>query len=88
MSDDIILIKKKHVLERPGEELLLFDSSKGKLFEVNETGKIIWAMLDGKHRLKDITRRLIQKFDEVPQDDRDFTEFFNNLLKLELVEKK
>ena len=85
--DDLILRKKEDVIERFGGELLLFDSSSGKLFEVNETGETIWSMLDGKHTIREIKEQLKEGFREIRGIDRDLSDFLNKLLELNLLEK-
>lgn len=86
IDDNLVLRKKEDVIERYGEELLLFDSSTGKLFEVNETGKTIWSMLDDKYSVKNIREQLREKFESIQDIDRDLSEFLDKLLKLNLIE--
>jgi len=88
LSDDLVLKKKGDVIKRFGEELLLFDSSEGKLFEVNETGKTIWSMLDGKHTVKEIKEKLEEEFEGIQEIDRDLSDFLNRLHELDLIEKQ
>lgn len=87
LSDDLVLKKKGDVIKRFGEELLLFDSSEGKLFEVNETGKTIWSMLDGKHTVKEIKEKLEEEFEGIQEIDRDLSDFLKRLHELDLIEK-
>lgn len=87
IMDDLVLKKNENVVERFGEdELLLFDSSLGKLFEVNETGKEIWKLCDGKHTVKKIKESLRDEFGDIKDIDKDISDFFNKLLELNLVE--
>ena len=55
ISDSSILKKIEEVVERSGaDEILLFDTSLGRLFESNLTGRMVWELLDGRlWRLKD-----------------------------------
>ena len=87
IDNNLIFKKKDKVIERLGEELLLFDSSKGVLFEVNRTGKTIYIMLDGKHTVKNIKEQLRKEFDEIGELDKDISDFLNKLLELDLIEK-
>lgn len=87
IEDHSVLRKKEDVIERHGEELLLFDSSDGKLFELNETGKVIWTMLDAKHTVKEIREKMNDEFEETGTIDRDLSTFFNRLLELDLIDK-
>ena len=86
IEDNFIFRKKTTVIERLGEELLLFDSSKGVLFEVNDTGKTIFILLDGKHTVKSIKDEIIKEFDEIGDLDNDISEFLNQLLELDIIE--
>jgi hypothetical protein len=86
-GDNLILKKKEDVIERSGDELLLFDSSTGKLLEVNETGKTIWSMLNGEHTIKEIKDKLITEFEDVKDLNRDLKDFLNKLLEMDLIEK-
>lgn len=87
INDNLIFRKKDKVIERLGEELLLFDSSKGILFEVTETGKIIWIMLDGKHTVKNIKDQIRKEFEEIGDLDKDISDFLNKLMERDLIEK-
>lgn len=87
IDDDLILNKKDNVIERHGEELLLFDSSTGKLFEINETGKIIWMMLDGTHAVREIKELLKDEYEGIVELYGDISDFLNKLLELGLIDK-
>lgn len=87
IEDNFVFRKKEDVIERHGEELLLFDSSEGKLFELNETGKMIWTMLDAKHPVKEIKEKMNEEFEETGTIDIDLSIFFKRLLELDLIEK-
>ena len=88
LSDDTVLKKNLNVIERGGEEeLLLFDPSTGKLFELNETGKIVWRLLDGKHTVKEIKSILKNEFPESSNIDEDISAFLKKLLGAKLAEK-
>ena len=87
IDNNMIFKKKDKVIEWLGEELLLFDSSKGILYELNETGKTIFIMLDGKHTVKNIKDQLRKEFDEIGEIDKDVSDLLNELLELDLIEK-
>jgi len=87
IKDHEVLRKKEDVIERHGEELLLFDSSEGRLIELNETGKAVWTMLDAKRTVKEIKENLNEEFEETKEIDRDLSTFLNRLLELDLVEE-
>ena len=46
------------VIERDGDNLLLFDTRSGSLFEANEVGRRIWQMCDGRNSLNSIATAL------------------------------
>lgn len=86
-DDNMVMKKKEHVIERHGEELLLFDSINGKLFETNDTGKSIWIMLDGKHTVRQIKEKLKEEFEFDSNLDVDVSNFLNKLAELGLIDK-
>ena len=87
ISDNLTLRKSVDVIERDGEdELLLFNSSAGRLFEVNKTGRLIWKLLDGKYTVGEIKQRLKEEYGDSERIDRDICNFLNKLIKLNLVE--
>jgi hypothetical protein len=86
INDDSVLKKRETILERLGDELLLFDSSVGKLFEVNETGKIIWEMLNGQHSVGAIKKILREEFEEANELDDDIEEFLDRLIQLSILD--
>ena len=85
IENDVFLTKKEDVIERFGEELLLFDSSAGTLFEVTDIGKTIWILLDGQHTLADIKRQLQEEFPDVQTIDTDVQSFLTKLVELDLI---
>jgi hypothetical protein len=86
MNDEVVLQKKDSVIERFGEELLLFDSSTGKLFEVTDVGKTIWIMLKEKHSIAEIKAQLKAEFPDVKTIDSDVHDFITKLQSLDLIE--
>ncbi len=86
IHDNLVLKKKEDVIERFGEELLLFDSSTGKLFEVTDVGKTIWVMLNSQHTVAKIKHQLKEEFADIKTIDIDVTDFLTKLLELDLIE--
>jgi len=43
------------VIERDADTLLIFDTRSGSLYELNDTGRRIWRMCDGRNSLSSIT---------------------------------
>lgn len=87
INDDLVLKKKETIIEQMGEELLLFDSSTGKLFELNETGKTIWVMLNGKHTMNVIKEQMREEFDTSQDLNEHLSDFVNTLQELDLIAK-
>ena len=86
IHDNLFLKKKEDVIERFGEELLLFDSSTGKLFEVTDVGKTIWVMLNGQHTVAAIKNQLKEEFADIKTIDIDVIDFLTKLHELDLIE--
>ena len=55
---------------------ILFDPDTGNAFGLNPTGVFIWKLLDGRHGLKDIVKRLRDEADEVPEDVEEHARHF------------
>jgi SynChlorMet cassette protein ScmD len=47
---------------------ILFDPDTGNAFGLNPTGVFIWKLLDGKHGVEDIVKRLRDEAEDVPDD--------------------
>ena len=86
IHDALFLKKKDNVIERFGEELLLFDSSTGKLFEVTDVGKTIWVLLNGQYTVAAIKNQLKKEFTDVKTIDIDVIDFLTKLHELDLIE--
>lgn len=86
IKDDMIFKKSEDAIERTGsEELLIFHSTVGKLFEVNSVGKNIWQLLDGKRTVEEIKEILGKEYGNVAEINKDLSEFLNKLLKLNII---
>jgi hypothetical protein len=81
-----VFVRKSEIIERPGDELLLFDPDKGTLFEVNETGKYIWYLLDGKNTISDIETKMKEDFEDTIRIKKDLKEFINRLIEHNVIE--
>jgi len=68
-----------------GEELLLFDPETGKLFEVNETGKEIWIMLEQEHQVIDVVKHIKDEFDCPSTVDQDIIHFLKSLIEMNFI---
>jgi hypothetical protein len=57
-----------------------------KIFSLESTAEYIWQQMDGKTRLADICRGVIDTFDvEKERAESDITEFINELLEANLI---
>ena len=86
---DILRYKKKKGVssQKLGQDLMLYDSESDKVHVFNETGAIIWELLDGKNTMGKIEEILAQSFDDAsPQDiSKDIEEILRKLEKEGLV---
>lgn len=88
MSKETKYKKKKGISsQRLGQDLMLYDSESDKVHVLNETGAIIWELLDGKNTMGKIEKILAQRFDDAsPQDiSKDIEEILRKLEKEGLV---
>lgn len=75
------------VIERAANTLLLFDTRSGSLFELNETGKHIWYMCDGRNSLHSIATTLSNgSRRDITQLESNVREFATRLKSLGLVQ--
>lgn len=78
--------RNSDVIERFGDEdLLLFHSALGTLFEVNRVGGEIWRMCDGTTTVRQIKDRLKQRFSMSKTVEDDTAAFLNRLFGLNLI---
>jgi len=47
---------------------ILFDPDTGNAFGLNPTGVFIWKLMDGKHGADEISLKLREEADDVPED--------------------
>jgi Coenzyme PQQ synthesis protein D (PqqD) len=85
MTETSIPCKASNVVERSGEELLLFHTGLGSLFEVNETGKRIWHLCDGRHSVQLIAQELVGSSEPRNPINGDVARFVRKLSKLGLL---
>ena len=56
------------------------------LYTMNETGKAIWARLDGKRTLRDVSTELAAEFDAPPGEiEKDVLELMTELMRRKMV---
>lgn len=60
-----------------------------ELYTLNETGKAIWDLLDGKNTLKDISEKLSSEFEAgVEEIERDIIGLMHELFKRKMIVEK
>lgn len=72
-----------------GNEIMLYDSENDKVHILNETGIIIWNLLDGKNSLDNIKEKLSKQFPEVKSEEilKDVNEIIEKLTREGLIAK-
>ncbi|MFW6123636.1 MAG: pyrroloquinoline quinone biosynthesis peptide chaperone PqqD [Acidobacteriota bacterium] len=91
-----IYVPSKDIVARNIEgELILVPLSSGlgdledELFTLNDTGKAIWKILDGKKSVDDIISELSSQYKaETEEIEQDVTGLLNELLKRNIIVKK
>lgn len=80
MPPETIYRKKEGISSRRlGRDLMLYDQTRDKVHVLNETGALIWELLDGKNSLPDIEKIFIKQFpdtkpEEISRDIKDVIE--------------
>lgn len=65
---------------------ILFDPDTGNAFGLNPTGVFVWKLLDGRHSIDDISAKLRESAEDVPEEVNDHLhEFVSDLEKQGLV---
>ena len=58
----------------------------GFIYNLNDVGTFIWERIDGKRRLVDIQKMLVDKFDvNPPEAERDLLQFIADLEKMSFI---
>ena len=55
---------------------ILFDPDTGNAFGLNPTGVFVWKLLDGEHSFDDISAKLRESADSVPEEVKDHLQAF------------
>jgi SynChlorMet cassette protein ScmD len=55
---------------------ILFDPDTGNAFGLNPTGVFVWKLLDGDHSLDDISTKLRESAEAVPEEVKDHLQAF------------
>jgi hypothetical protein len=80
------------VIERDADTLLVFDTRSGSLFELNETGRHVWHMFDGRNSLNSIAASLSngsqQDIRRLESNVREFAMRLSNLGLVQLNHQK
>lgn len=70
-----------------GNDLMLYDQKNDKVHVLNETGAIIWDLLDGKKDFLDIEKYFIRQFPDAKKEEisKDINEIIGKLLSEKLI---
>ena len=69
MSKETIYKQRKGVSnQRLGEDLMLYDAENDKVHVLNETGALVWELMDGTNTTERIQDILKEKFKDVPAE--------------------
>lgn len=85
LDQDVFPYRNSNVVERLGDELLLFDTEIGTLFELNESASDIWILCDGRHSVKMIKKEAARKSVNSKGVGKDALAFLNKLSELNLI---
>jgi hypothetical protein len=78
--------KKMDVAEKIGKGALILDMTGGHLYELNEIGRIVWSLCDGKHSIDDMVKTISNKYDTSDvKIYEDVTSFLKRLADLNLI---
>lgn len=70
MPSETIYKKKEGISSRKlGNDLMLYDQKNDKVHVLNETGALIWELLDGKNNLLDIKNIFMKKFSGAAKEE-------------------
>lgn len=62
------------------------ESLKREVYIFNETGTRIWELINGKHSLKDIAKKVCAEYDTAPRGvEKDIKEFVDRLAERRLI---
>lgn len=78
------------VFREEGKEALLFNPGSGSIKVLNQTGKVIWKLINGKRTQRQIEDKLVDKFSDVKrkQISEDLANFLNSLEKFGYIGKE
>lgn len=82
MPTEEIYKKKDNISSRKlGSDLMLYDGDNDKVHVLNETGAIIWELLDGTNALIQIENKLKEYFKDTSKENisKDLTEIIEKL---------
>ncbi|MEN8220135.1 MAG: PqqD family protein [Pseudomonadota bacterium] len=83
------LKKEKIVLRDIGDEAVLYNPQTKAIHVLNKTSSMVWESCDGKHSLKMIEKKIMDKFDVSSAQDvkDDIIETLNKFSELGLIEQ-
>ena len=78
--------KNPDVAEKIGSTTILFDANAGRLYELNETAKVMWVLCDGKRTVREIAGALGSEFDAPAEKlAEDTAAFVKKMVELSLL---
>ncbi|HOX54850.1 MAG: PqqD family protein [Candidatus Omnitrophica bacterium] len=86
-SSDNPKVSSKIVYREESEGALLFDPDTGAVKILNDTGKFIWANLDGKTNRDSLVAKIKEAFDisDTKKVKEDLDKFLSDLKKLKFI---
>lgn len=86
MSAETVVSKSPDVAEKIGSVTMLFDSASGRLFELNESGKKAWVLMDGKRSLGEVAKAISKEYGiDKKEAMNDLLNFVKEMLDLNLL---
>ncbi|HEX58562.1 MAG TPA: PqqD family protein [Methanomicrobia archaeon] len=78
--------KAKYITRESEAGIIVMDTRKGKLYEVNEVGSLIVRLCDGEHTIKDIEDAICAEYD-VDRETirRDLAEFLKKMEEFRMI---
>ena len=75
-----VTLSKNVFAQEIDEETIILDSVTQEYFSINEIGKVIWSLIEGKMNLEEIKAKMLDMY-EVPQEqiEKDLLNFIQAL---------
>jgi len=88
-GEKMFLKKEKIVIRDMGDEAVLYNPQTKSIHVLNKTSSMVWEYCDGKHSLKMIDNKIMDRFDVSNAQDvkDDIIETLNQFSELGLIEQ-